>query len=357
MESLKKFEMENKKIIEEVNEKITKDLSLKNRDIYEALNEIHECFEMIKNKPIKRTPELNELKEIKNNWINNVKEIEKKFNYDNKKYSNLGTTGTLIGVGTATLAPTAAMGVATTFGVASTGTAISSLSGAAATNAALAWLGGGALTAGGGGMVAGQTLLGLAGPVGWMISAVSILAAGFSIFNSKQKERNLKNIFERIYLRDNKKFSLAKIELNERIIRIYDETLKLRDAIGNIKTFGTDYSLMTDEQKYTLGVYINLMNASTQLLVNPILGLQPYYTEEDYKKYDSFADKNKNKDFIIGLANLLYKIDLTKAEAQNLVDYIKSNDKMFKTATDKSIINVELIEFIEKIVDYKLKKS
>ena len=39
------------------------------------------------------------------------------------------------------------MGVATTFGVASTGTAISALSGAAATNAALAWLGGGALAA------------------------------------------------------------------------------------------------------------------------------------------------------------------------------------------------------------------
>ena len=53
-----------------------------------------------------------------------------------------------LGVTVATLGPTAAMGVATTFGVASTGTAISSLSGAAANSAALAWLGGG--VAGGG---------------------------------------------------------------------------------------------------------------------------------------------------------------------------------------------------------------
>ena len=50
-------------------------------------------------------------------------------------------------------------GIATTFGVASTGTAISTLSGAAATNAALAWLGGGALAAGGGGMAAGEAFL------------------------------------------------------------------------------------------------------------------------------------------------------------------------------------------------------
>ena len=47
-------------------------------------------------------------------------------------------------------------GVATAFGVASTGTTISAASGAAATNAALAWLGGGALAAGGGGMAAGS---------------------------------------------------------------------------------------------------------------------------------------------------------------------------------------------------------
>jgi hypothetical protein len=46
------------------------------------------------------------------------------------------------------------------FGIASTGTAISSLSGAAATNATLAALGGGALSAGGGGMALGSAVLG-----------------------------------------------------------------------------------------------------------------------------------------------------------------------------------------------------
>jgi hypothetical protein len=52
------------------------------------------------------------------------------------------------------------LGFMSTFGIASTGTAISSLSGAAATNATLAALGGGSLASGGGGMALGSTVLG-----------------------------------------------------------------------------------------------------------------------------------------------------------------------------------------------------
>jgi hypothetical protein len=54
----------------------------------------------------------------------------------------------------------AATSLATSVGVASTGTAITGLSGAAATNATLAWLGGGSLAAGGGGMALGSLVLG-----------------------------------------------------------------------------------------------------------------------------------------------------------------------------------------------------
>lgn len=53
-----------------------------------------------------------------------------------------------------------AMSLATSVGVASTGTAISGLSGAAATNATLAWLGGGSIAAGGGGIALGTWILG-----------------------------------------------------------------------------------------------------------------------------------------------------------------------------------------------------
>jgi hypothetical protein len=58
-------------------------------------------------------------------------------------------------------------GLASTFGVASTGTAVSGLTGIAATNATLAWLGGGSLAAGGMGVAGGMAVLGgaIAGPV------------------------------------------------------------------------------------------------------------------------------------------------------------------------------------------------
>jgi hypothetical protein len=53
-----------------------------------------------------------------------------------------------------------AIGVVSSLGAASTGTAISSLSGAAAWNATLAWFGGGSIAAGGGGMALGTVVLG-----------------------------------------------------------------------------------------------------------------------------------------------------------------------------------------------------
>lgn len=75
------------------------------------------------------------------------------------------SAGTLAGVG--------ALGVATTFGVASTGTAISTLSGAAATNATLAWLGGGSLATGGLGIAGGTAVLGgiIAVPAIWLLAS------------------------------------------------------------------------------------------------------------------------------------------------------------------------------------------
>jgi hypothetical protein len=75
-----------------------------------------------------------------------------------------------------------AMGLATSVGVASTGTLIGSLSGAAAWNATLAWLGGGSLAAGGGGMALGSVVLGgiTVGP--------AVLIGGFVLAGEGEKE-------------------------------------------------------------------------------------------------------------------------------------------------------------------------
>lgn len=79
-------------------------------------------------------------------------------------------------VGSATAAAGTSMGVtaaATSFGVASTGAAISGLSGVAAESAALAFLGGGSLAAGGGGMALGALALNAA------IMGPALLVGGF----------------------------------------------------------------------------------------------------------------------------------------------------------------------------------
>lgn len=79
-----------------------------------------------------------------------------------------GKAGLAAGKGAAFLA--ASLG-----GVASTGTAIGSLSGAAATNATLAWLGGGSLAAGGGGMALGTVVL------GGLAAAPALIIAGYGV--------------------------------------------------------------------------------------------------------------------------------------------------------------------------------
>lgn len=101
--------------------------------------------------------------------------------------SNIGIGGVAAGATIATMGPTAAMAIATTFGTASTGVAISSLGGIAATNAALAWLGGGAIAAGGAGMASGSALLALAGPIGWGLAGVAALGTSVKMRSSNSK--------------------------------------------------------------------------------------------------------------------------------------------------------------------------
>lgn len=101
--------------------------------------------------------------------------------------SNIGIGGIAAGASIATMGPTAAMAIATTFGTASTGVAISSLGGIAATNAALAWLGGGAIATGGAGMAGGSALLALAGPIGWGLAGVAALGTSFKMRSSNTK--------------------------------------------------------------------------------------------------------------------------------------------------------------------------
>lgn len=197
------------------------------------------------------------------------KEIEKAEQEAKLAAAGAGTGATMgaLGVAVVTLGPTAAMSIATTFGVASTGTAISSLSGAAATNAALAWLGGGTLAMGGGGMSAGTALLALAGPVGWTIAGVAFTASiGSGIFASnKNKEMAAQLISERqnleVILR---KFEGKTYEANS--LAKVTQTQQNSLQILNKQIVKTDYSTFNEEEKLQAGVLVNSAYALAELI-------------------------------------------------------------------------------------------
>jgi membrane protein implicated in regulation of membrane protease activity len=150
------------------------------------------------------------------------------------------------------------MWIATTFGTASTGTAISTLSGAAATNAALAWLGGGALAAGGGGTAAGSALLAMAGPIGWTIAGATLLSS-ILLFTSKRAKLNKQKNEE---IESVKKNTEIVKELDEKIKAILEETGNVRNGLNCVYTdclrfYDKDYTTLSDEEKMRLGALVN----------------------------------------------------------------------------------------------------
>lgn len=328
--------------------------------LYTSLMGIQTLFDRIRNVPEENRLKYEKLKAIRVNWKQQVVKIELEYKKAEVKAAGQGAAGAGAGVAVVTLGPTVAMGVATTFGVASTGTAISALSGAAATNAALAWLGGGALAAGGGGMAAGSAFLALAGPVGWTIAGISIIASGLMFFKTKSDKERLENIYTLISNRDIKSYELAIVELNERIKRIIDETRKLDKAIIIIETFGTDYSQMTEEQQYELGTYVNLMEAATMLLVNPILGLQPKFSEQDFDQLCAAETEIfrkyyiAHKNMVISMANLLYKIVLDDKDKKLLIKSLRKNKEFLSSIVmTKKEFGVEDLAMIERALKHR----
>lgn len=357
---LKAAQEEAQAAVNKTNEKI-EELGGLTATLYSELTNIQEAFDAIRNVPSEKKLQYEELKQIRLNWKQQAEKIEKDYKAAAAKNAGAGAAGAGVGVAVVTMGPTIAMGVATTFGVASTGTAISTLSGAAATNAALAWLGGGALAAGGGGMAAGEAFLALAGPIGWAIAAVALLTSGILMWKSFSDKKHIEDVFTLISKRDVTSYDLAIVELNERISRIDDESGKLHDANDEIRSFGLDYNTMSESQQYALGLYVNLMSSSTQLLVNPILGLLPKYTEADFDDFTSQeTDENKAKWYtefkllIVSLANFLYKIELNDRDKKLLWKALRKNRKMLKSlGASKKEFGLEIMDCVIEALNHK----
>ena len=175
-----------------------------------------------------------------------------------KKSAAGAGTGMASGMAVASLAPSAAMWIATTFGTASTGTAISTLSGAAATKAALAWLGGGALAAGGKGIIAGKALLALAGPVGWSVAGATLLTSVVLFANKKLKLNKEKKQEIESVLENTEKLKETNLELQA----LLEKTEQLRENLGTqysecMALFGKNFMEISEDCQMKLGALVN----------------------------------------------------------------------------------------------------
>lgn len=233
-----------------------------------------------------------------------------------------GAAGTGLGIAagaaTASLAPTAAIAIATTFGTASTGTAISALSGAAATNAALAWLGGGAIAAGGGGMASGGTLLALAGPIGWGIAGVAAIGGGV-FYASKNKE-----------IAHEANYKAYKIEKGTKVLQQSTAFVKLLTSQTEAQCVGVQklvayfgaraqgvdhYSQLSQVQLESVGAIINHVHVLTGLMqktVSEYLGLEEAAEEARVAAAPSWLHSRD--------ADEQEKLDLHASEAQRVLE-------------------------------------
>lgn len=223
----------------------------------DLIEHVEYLINSIANHPKKFDKEISDINIIKENFKQTCDFAKEELETTQKSAltAGVGITG---GLAICNLAPSAAMWVATTFGTASTGTAISTLSGAAATNAALAWLGGGSLAAGGAGMSGGNALLALAGPIGWSIAGVTLLAS-ILLFSknkgkiNKEKRDEIKKI----------KVNIQRIvETSQKIKILLEENKSLYNSIINnykkaLYVFNKDYNKISDNDKLLLGSLIN----------------------------------------------------------------------------------------------------
>lgn len=190
----------------------------------------------------------------------------------NIQAGSTAAVGVAAGAGTAALMPSVAIGIATTFGTASTGTAISTLSGAAASKAALAWLGGGALAKGGAGIVGGKALLALSGPIGIGIGAAGLIGGGL-LASSKNKKNTIKINDKRKEVEKNTAILNAAItEITHLLELTTTHQDGIMDLLNDLKNINKDnYAKFNDFEKQKVGSLVNHIQSLSALLNKKVI--------------------------------------------------------------------------------------
>lgn len=194
-----------------------------------------------------------------------------KIQKDTGQVSNVGMAGTLGGAAIALMGQETMMAVAMTFGTASTGTAIASLSGAAATNAALSWLAGGSLATGGAGAIVGQTMPRLLGPIGLLISGVSLTA---SLMQINKSNKEIAENAEKSITAIKKEIERIK-EINVQVLSWNKQTIALSTAItSHLKRISSkhDCNTFSDDDMNELISLFNSTEVLSKLIGKTIKG-------------------------------------------------------------------------------------
>ena len=267
IEALKKTVAKHEAVREQTTHASERLFEQRRRVAREVIERVETYVNLLANSPKEFDKTVADYRIASSRFDRHVKRLEIEAAQATKVGSATGTVGAVAGIGIAALGPSAAMAVATTFGVASTGTAISALSGAAAANAALAWLGGGALAVGGGGMAAGSTLLALTGPVGWGVAGTVVL--GTAVYLRSRNRKYAKEATESRVKVEGEIRSLAaamrEIEGLRRQTRIHADGC-VAELEWLTRHAPTDYREFHNDQKERLAALINHIRSLVKLL-------------------------------------------------------------------------------------------
>ncbi len=288
-ENIKKFEVASEK----TNKAMDK-LGKMELYILQSFSEFSDVIEKIQNRP--------QFKEYTRDGV----ELPK-YDKEELKQVSVGAgiiLGGLGGAATGTAGGLAAAGVTTSavmaLGTASTGTAIASLSGAAATNATLAALGGGALSAGGGGIALGTTILGAA------TLGVGLLVGGV-IFNFTGEK------------------------LSDKSFEAYGEMLKAEETINKIVDYLKNLEKLSREYKAALTTVNDIYNEKFNFLKQTVGSGKTDWN--DFTEIERVTTKNTV--LLVGLLYKMCKVNLVnKAEKEDEMNTI--NEAAVKESINSS---------------------
>jgi hypothetical protein len=243
------------------------------------MREFLDTFTQLKNVDFKESAGLSELSKL---------QIDEKDFVELQNLCNFAGSlagGGVAGVAGGALTAFGAYGAAQALAVASTGTAISSLSGAAATNATLAFFGGGSLATGGLGMAGGTMVLGglVAGPALLVMGFVTGAAA------KKNLDKAKTNRLEAIELAEQLDTASSTCEAIRRRTYMFYSLLARLDSYflpavyrmeDIVKAEGYDYSTFTDESKKCIASCVSLAVSIKAVLDTQLLTDDGLLTDE-----------------------------------------------------------------------------